>query len=230
MVCGCIKYPPSMPVQLINYGDGLLDIAMASYNYFVQEELPRMINELRPIVWVIGVGGGSLSSHTAVPEKQDNTWLSINIQTHFTCVEKPMLNPSQIILPLQAQQLGRSYTGRLLVHVEIGVKQTVAGQVVQQFAADIHGHSGCTTQHTRCSPPTSASVRSRSSLAPACVTVPWVACPRTSLSMASARSLSPRQAARPAEVACSFPGKAHQQSSSRQCLHPPVSTTGAVQL
>ena len=112
----CWAPPTHHPLagQLINHGHGLLDIAMASYNYFVEEELPRMVNELRPIVWV---------------EKQDNVWLSINIQTHFTCVEKPMLNPSQIILPLQAQQLGRSYTGRLLVHVEV---RTVAADATKR--------------------------------------------------------------------------------------------------
>jgi hypothetical protein len=66
-------------------------------------------------------------------------------------MEKPMLNASQLMLPLQAQQLARSYNGRMLVHVEITVKQTVdaqpddgarlpaaPNQVVQQFAADIH--------------------------------------------------------------------------------------------
>lgn len=86
-------------------------------------------------------------------EKQEaNSSLCITIQTRFSAVEKPMLHTSQLMLPLQAQQLGRSYNGRLLVHLEIVVKQTVAagetprsvcvlpsaGQVVQQFSADIH--------------------------------------------------------------------------------------------
>jgi hypothetical protein len=34
-------------------------------------------------------------------------------------------------------QLGRSYTGRLLVNVEISVRQTVNGQVVHQYSADV---------------------------------------------------------------------------------------------
>lgn len=40
-----------------------------------------------------------------------------------------MLNNNQIMIPLQAHQLGRSYNGRLLVHIEIAVKQTINGQV-----------------------------------------------------------------------------------------------------
>lgn len=82
-----------------------------------------MVNDMRPIVWV---------------EKQEaGCILSITVHTHFGCLQKPMLNASQIILPLQAQQLGRSYTGRLLVDVVITVKQTVNGEVVQQFTTDI---------------------------------------------------------------------------------------------
>lgn len=48
-----------------------------------------------------------------------------------------MLNNRQILLPMQAQQLGRSYNGRLLIHVEINVKQTVKGELVHQYTADI---------------------------------------------------------------------------------------------
>lgn len=61
-----------------------------------------------------------------------------------------MLNENQILLPLQAQQLGRScsgprnqnsapglHNGRILVHVEIVVRQTVGGEMVQQHVADI---------------------------------------------------------------------------------------------
>ena len=42
----------------------------------------------------------------------------------FSSIQKPMLtdNQEQVMLPLQAQQLGRSYNGKLLVNVEITVR------------------------------------------------------------------------------------------------------------
>lgn len=39
-----------LSARAVDYGHGLLDIAVASYDYFVLEELPRILNELRPIV------------------------------------------------------------------------------------------------------------------------------------------------------------------------------------
>ena len=35
----------------MDHNYGLLDISLTSYNHLVREELPRMINEMRPIVW-----------------------------------------------------------------------------------------------------------------------------------------------------------------------------------
>ena len=49
-----------------------------------------------------------------------------------------MLTGNQLLLPLQAQQLGRSYTGRVLMHVEITVRHTLNGQLVSPpCSADI---------------------------------------------------------------------------------------------
>lgn len=94
---------------------------------------------MRPIVWV---SQGRIAWHGTLhppllAEKQENSSLCISIQMRFGSVERPMLNNRQILLPMQAQQLGRSYNGRLLVHVEINVKQTVNGEVVHQYSADI---------------------------------------------------------------------------------------------
>lgn len=135
------KQTALLAARLIDHGHGLLDISMASYNFMVQEEIPTLINDLRPIVWVEKPGDGST--------------LCLTIRTRFASLGKPMLNANQILLPLQAQQLdpapvcwwwsankrepavGRSYTGRLLVNVEISVKQTLHRVVVQQQVADI---------------------------------------------------------------------------------------------
>ena len=48
----------------------------------------------------------------------------MTIQMKFASTQKPMLTESQpqILLPLQAQQLGRSYNGRILVNVEINTQ------------------------------------------------------------------------------------------------------------
>ena len=44
-------------------GFGLLDISLASYNQFVLEDLPNMVNGLRPIVWSErGLQGAFLST------------------------------------------------------------------------------------------------------------------------------------------------------------------------
>jgi hypothetical protein len=68
-----------------------------------------MINEMRPIVWSErGANGASLA---------------VTIRMQFSGVQRPMLTEHQILLPLQAQQLGRSYTGRLLVNVDITVRE-----------------------------------------------------------------------------------------------------------
>lgn len=112
-----------LAARLIDHGHGLLDISMASYDFMVQEEIPNLINDLRPIVWV--------------EKLADASTLCLSIRTRFASLCRPMLNANQILLPMQAQQLGKSYTGRLLVNVEISVKQTVNRQVVQQQVADI---------------------------------------------------------------------------------------------
>ena len=72
-----------------------LGLYNSKYNrkHLVQEELPRIVNDLRPIVWVEKQGEGSS--------------LCLTIRTRFASVERPMLHPNQILLPLQAQQLNR---------------------------------------------------------------------------------------------------------------------------
>ena len=122
-------------------------------------------NELRPIVWV---------------EKQEaNSSLCISIQTRFSAVEKPMLHTSQLMLPLQAQQLGRSYNGRLLVHLEIVVKQTVAaGETPRPVSSRQRGKWFSSFQRTFT---TCASARCQCWSDPVSATVPRGLCPATSL-------------------------------------------------
>lgn len=101
-------------------------MSLASYNHFVQHELPRTVNEMRPIVWSERNGTGAS--------------LSVTIQMHFASVQRPMVteHQTQIMLPLQTQQLGRSYTSRLLVNVEIFAKEVVPdGGGPQTHHADI---------------------------------------------------------------------------------------------
>ena len=76
---------------------------------------------MRPIVWSERGANG--------------TALSVNIQTHFASVQRPMLteNQPQILLPLQAQQLGRSYNGRLLVNLDITVREVTGAAVPPQL-------------------------------------------------------------------------------------------------
>ena len=116
----------ALSARLIDHGHGLLDVAMASYNNFIQNELPRTVNEMRPIVWSErGAGGASLA---------------VTIHMQFASVQKPMLteHQAQIMLPLQTQQLGRSYNGRLLVNIEIFVREVAAdGGGTQTHHADI---------------------------------------------------------------------------------------------
>ena len=68
---------------------------------------------MRPIVWSERGPNGSA--------------LSVNIQTHFASVQRPMLteNQPQILLPLQAQQLGRSCPGESLSPLNLPVRTMV---------------------------------------------------------------------------------------------------------
>lgn len=90
---------------------GLLEPSLSSYNHLATVELPRMINELRPIVWS--------------ERPQSGGSLSVSVQLRFASVEKPRIgdNGNRILMPSQAQQLTRSYNGRLLVNVEITVRE-----------------------------------------------------------------------------------------------------------
>lgn len=71
----------------------------------------RQNTELKPIVWSERPSSGGL--------------LSVSVQLRFASVEKPRIgdNGNRILMPSQAQQLTRSYTGRLLVNVEITVRE-----------------------------------------------------------------------------------------------------------
>ena len=76
--------------KLVDFGHGLLDVSISSYNHLIRVDLPRMINntstfslrkclfgDMRPIVWSErGVNGQSLS---------------VTVQMHFASVQKPML-------------------------------------------------------------------------------------------------------------------------------------------
>lgn len=63
-----------------------------------------------PLFGCILVAPVATDGATKPPEKQtDGSSICINIQTKFGKIEKPMLHTNQILLPLQAQQLGRSY-------------------------------------------------------------------------------------------------------------------------
>ena len=98
--------------RLIDHGYGLLDVSLASYNQFIRIELPRLVNEMRSIMWSERTPNGSA--------------MSMVIQIRFASVQRPMLTESQpqILLPLQAQQLCKSYNGRLLVNVQITLRVT----------------------------------------------------------------------------------------------------------
>lgn len=85
-----------------------------------------MVNSLRAIVWS---ERGPNGSH-----------LSVTVQTRFASVQKPQLseNQEQILLPLQCQQFARSYNGRLLVNVDIAVREGGAGNAPpQHYHAEI---------------------------------------------------------------------------------------------
>lgn len=97
---------------------------MASYNQLVQHTLPRMVNELRPIVW---------SERNLTGQA-----MTIKVQVRLGSIKKPMLTDHQILLPLQAQQLGRSYNARLLLNVDISIRETAPnGEKANVHQADI---------------------------------------------------------------------------------------------
>ncbi len=101
-----------LAARLIDHRLGLLDVSVASYNHLAQVELPQMVNELRPITWL--------------ERRPDGGSLSIVLNIRFSRMERPQLTDHQIMLPLQAQQLSKSYNGRLLIDVEVAIKTTNA--------------------------------------------------------------------------------------------------------
>ena len=77
---GCANLYTCPKIKLVDHGYGLLDVTLASYNHLIRYELPRMINEMRPIVW---------------SEKgADGRALSVMVQMKFASVQKPMLTES----------------------------------------------------------------------------------------------------------------------------------------
>ena len=72
-----------------------------------------MVNDLRPIVW-------SERNHSGQA-------MTITISMHLGSIQKPMLTDNQILLPLQAQQMGRSYNARLLLNLDISIRETATG-------------------------------------------------------------------------------------------------------
>lgn len=81
-----------------------------------------MVNDLRPIVWSERNGSGGQA-------------MTITIHLRLGNIQKPMLTDNQILLPLQAQQLGRSYNARLLLNIEISIRESGSENTHQ---ADIH--------------------------------------------------------------------------------------------
>jgi DNA-directed RNA polymerase beta subunit len=79
-----------------------------------------MVNDLRPIVW-------SERNHSGQA-------MTITIQMHLGSIQKPMLTDNQILLPLQAQQMGRSYNARLLLNLDISIRENTT----DDNAANVH--------------------------------------------------------------------------------------------
>lgn len=88
--------------RLIDHATGILDVVMASYNHLATCVLPRMVNDMRPIQW-------------SVRNASDGSALAVTIHIRFCQIQRPHLTDNQILLPLQAQQLGRSWGGPFLV-------------------------------------------------------------------------------------------------------------------
>lgn len=111
--------------RIIDHNHGIMDVVMSSYNHLIQQTLPRMINELRPIVWSERNTAGQA--------------MVITINLRLGSIQKPMLTDHQLLLPLQAQQLGRSYNARLLLNVEISIRETGTSESAgRTHQADIH--------------------------------------------------------------------------------------------
>lgn len=98
-----------LAARLIETDLGILDVSLSSYNHLVVYEIPRMVNELRPIVW-------SERSNTG-------TSLVLTVTMRFGRLEKPRINENQILHPVYALQLCKSYNSRLMINVDILVKQ-----------------------------------------------------------------------------------------------------------
>jgi DNA-directed RNA polymerase beta subunit len=111
--------------RIIDHNHGIMDPVMSSYNNLILQTLPRMINELRPIVWSERNSSGQA--------------MVITINLSLGNIQKPMFTDHQLLLPLQAQQLGRSYNARLLLDVEISIRETGTGDIPGRIhQADIH--------------------------------------------------------------------------------------------
>jgi hypothetical protein len=88
-----MKGPNNPPTaKLVDHGFGLLDVSLSSYNHLIRHELPKMINDMRPIVW---------------SEKTDGRVLSVLVQMRFAAVQKPMLTES---LPVASPKLNATET------------------------------------------------------------------------------------------------------------------------
>lgn len=55
----------------------------------------------------------------------------------FARIERPRLTKHQILLPLQAQQLSRSYNGELIVDVDITIRSSGANGQTYENQADV---------------------------------------------------------------------------------------------
>lgn len=78
------------------------------HNHLVECEIPRMINELRPIVW------------TERSNEDGNLTMSLTIR--FGRLEKPQLHENQVLQPSHALHLCRPYNSRVIIHIDIQIR------------------------------------------------------------------------------------------------------------
>ncbi len=75
-------------------------------------------------------------------ERKPDGNLSIVMNIRFARIERPRLTKHQILLPLQAQQLSRSYNGDLIVDVDITIRSSSSAAAATATAATAVGGSG----------------------------------------------------------------------------------------
>lgn len=98
----------SLAGRLIDHGWGILDVALSSYNHLVVYEIPRMINDLRPIVWS--------------ERSSESGNLTMTLSIRFGRLERPQLHENQVLQPSHALHLCRPYNSRVIIHIDIQIR------------------------------------------------------------------------------------------------------------